>query len=135
MQACLEACLGIPKIFTVSSWYIENGVLNLDNIPECEEMLIDPACRLSIKKITLTKPFKSKKLSLLGCKNLTELPDVFNNSHNLKELNLRGCDKLEITDSLMDKISALEERDCNVMYSEHLKDHFKALLNSISALL
>jgi Leucine-rich repeat (LRR) protein len=70
-----------------------------------------------------------KDLSL-GHNRLAELPEEIVNLAVLTRFDLSGNDQLNISQDLLDRLSELEKRDCNVEYPDHFYSHKVVLTKS-----
>jgi Leucine-rich repeat (LRR) protein len=89
---------------------------DLSNLTNLNQLRLDGCASLTTLP-DLSNLKNLNQLRLDGCASLTTLPDL----SNLKELNLTGCIKLVLTPELTEKLSALEDQGCLIIYPKHFQ--------------
>ncbi len=117
----LQSLSDFPELKTLIIRQCENLQTPLNGLQDCSNLQHFDIRDGEITEIPeINHLIKLKKLKLDGCASLTTLPDL-SNLKNLQELNLTGCIKLVLTPELTEKLSALEDQGCSIIYPKHFQ--------------
>ena len=117
----LQSLSDFPELKTLIIRQCENLQTPLNGLQDCSNLQHFDIRDREITEIPeITHLTKLKNLKFSGCANLTTLPDL-SNLTNLQELRLDGCSRLVFTPELIQKLSALEEVGCSIIYPRHFE--------------